>query len=288
MALNSGTRVLSVSSSRELATAYDTLSKSGGGTIQVSRGSSPIEIALEDGGSSHVKIVSSDESNPTQIHRIAVYDAENITVSGFNVDSRNVSRPDWHTDVQITGSHNVTIENSTFISDAVGRYDSRDATTALGANLGSARYNTDFAFKGNTIGAYYQGLAIMESVDVEIAENEFKGLQGDGIRLQGVQDIHIADNYMHNFVGTSSDFNHNDFIQVWSSNAKLITKNLKIEGNTLDSAGGSSAQGIFIGNEKFSRGDKNHRYGDIDVSDNLIHTGNANGIAVFGIDKVSV
>ena len=224
MASNSGTRVLSVSSSRELATAYDTLSKSGGGTIQVSRGSSPIEIALEDGGSSHVKIVSSDESNPTQIHRIAVYDAENITVSGFNVNSSNVSRPDWHTDVQITGSHNVTIENSTFTSDAVGRYDSKDATTALGAKLGLARHSTDFTFEGNTVENYYQGLAIMESVDVEIAGNEFAGLQGDGIRLQGVQDTDISGNYMHNFVGTSNNFNHNDFIQVWSTNSKNITK----------------------------------------------------------------
>ena len=288
MTATSPSKTITVSTSRDLAEAYDTLSNGGGGTIRVAQGDDPIQVSLRGGGSDQVYIVSDDADAPTLLHRISFRDVDNVTVSGFDVDSTGVERPGFHKDVMVSGGSNITIENSAFSSNAVGRYDPNDDETTLGESLGLVRFTSDFTFNNNTVEDYYHGMAVQESTGTRMNGNTFEGLQGDGIRLQGVQDTEVNDNHMHNFVGTSNGFNHNDFIQVWSSNATLVTRDLQINGNTLDSAEGSSAQGIFIGNEQFNHGDRDHRYENIEIADNLVYTGNANGISVRGADGVTV
>lgn len=286
--LQNSAQTIVVSSSEDLAEAYETLSHNGGGTIRVAEGAEPIEIALSDGGVGQVRIESADPDNPTLLHRIAFTDVENVTVSGFNVDSTGVDRPGWHQDVMVTNSDNIVIQDSDFKSNAVGRYGPDEEGTVLGESFGIVRGSTDFVFEGNTVEDYYQGLSLKETVGVSIADNEFAGLQGDGLRLSGVQNADVVGNYLHDFLGTTNNFNHNDFIQVWSSNTTLTAKNLTFSSNVLDSGDGSSAQGIFIGNERFNHGETDHIFQNIEIFDNVIHSGNANGISVRGANNVEV
>ncbi len=288
MPITPNAATVTVSDSGSLKDAYNTLSRSGGGTIEVAQGSRPIEIALSSGGQDHVAIISANDDAPTLLYRISFDKVENVTVSDFRIDSSDVSRPGWHKDVMVSGSADIVIENSAFASNAVGRYSPGQAGTVLGETLGLVRNSRDFSFDGNTVADYYHGLSIQETTGASVTGNEFSGLQGDGLRLAGVQQTVVSDNDMRDFIGTTRTFNHNDFIQVWSSNAKLVTRDLEIRGNTLDSGSGSSAQGIFVGNEQYSRGDKGHRYENIDISDNLVRSGNTNGIAVFGATDVDV
>ena len=281
-------QTITVSNSDDLASAYETLSHTGGGTILVAEGADPIEIALTDGGVGQVNIVSADTDNPTQLHRISFNNVENVTVSGFDVDSTGVDRPGWHQDVMVTDSDNIVIQDSNFSSNAVGRYGPDEEGTVLGESFGLVRGSTDFVFEGNTVSDYYQGLSLKETVGASIADNEFSGLQGDGIRLSGVQNADVVGNYLHDFVGTTNNFNHNDFIQVWSSNTTLVAKNLTFSNNLLDSGDGSSAQGIFIGNERFRHGETDHIFQNIEIFDNVIHSGNSNGVSVFGANNVDV
>lgn len=280
--------IVTVSDTESLRDAYNILSRSGGGTIEVSQGSRPIEIALSGGGQDHVNIRSANETAPTLLHRLSFDKVENVTVSDFRIDSSDVSRPDWHKDLMVSGGKNIVIEDSEFSSNAVGRYSPGQAGTVLGETLSLVRNTRDFSFEGNTVEDYYQGLVVFESIGTTIKGNEFSGLQGDGLRLAGVQQTEVVGNDMHNFSGTTSNFNHNDFIQVWSTNTKLLTKDLTITRNTLDAGDGASAQGIFIGNERFSRGERDHRYQNIEISDNIVHSGYTNGIAIFGANNVDV
>ena len=288
MPLTPDDATVTVSDSGSLRDAYNTLSKTGGGTIAVSQGASQIEIALTGGGRDQVNIVSADSSAPTLLNRISFNDVENVTVSDFRIDSTDVSRPDWHQDLMVEGGGNIAIENSTFTSNAVGRYHPGQAGTVLGESLGRVRNTSDFSFEGNTANNYYHGLAVRETVGVSVEDNEFSAFQGDGLRLAGVQQAEIIGNHMYDFLGTSYNFNHNDFIQVWSTNTKLLTKDLTISGNILDSGDGASAQGIFVNNERFFRDDSGHRYQNIDIVDNVVYTGNSNGIAVFGANDVDI
>ena len=288
MPITPSSATVTVSDSGSLRDAYNTLSKSGGGTIEVTQGTRPIEIALSGGGTDHVNIVSADDSAPTLLHRISFSNVENVTVSDFRIDSTGVTRPDWHMDLMVNGGGNIAIEDSAFTSNAVGRYSPNDADTVLGESLALVRYTTDFTFENNTVADYYHGLAIRETKGASVTGNEFSGLQGDGLRLAGVQQTEVSGNYMHDFLGTTRTFNHNDFIQLWSNKTNLLTKDLTISGNTLDSGDGSAAQAIFLGNERIRQGDSNYRYQNIDIFDNLIHSGNIHGITVSGADDVNV
>ena len=145
--LQSGTTIV-VSDAASLASAYQTLSTtSGGGTILIAPGVSIDEIGLSGGGQEYVTIASEDPNNQAVIGRINIQNADNITLSGLDVDSTGISRPDWHNDIDISGSSNITIENSTFQSTATQFYDINDPTIALGEQLGIVRNSQDFTVR---------------------------------------------------------------------------------------------------------------------------------------------
>ena len=85
MPLTNNAATLTVSDSGSLRDAYNTLSRSGGGTIEVSQGAAPIEIALSGGGRDQVNIVSADDTAPTLLHRISFSNVENVTVDRKSV-----------------------------------------------------------------------------------------------------------------------------------------------------------------------------------------------------------
>ncbi|MEM7645024.1 MAG: right-handed parallel beta-helix repeat-containing protein, partial [Pseudomonadota bacterium] len=272
----------------DLQSAYDTLSNGGGGTIAIAADDTPLRLMLRDGGGDDaVRIVSADPDAPTLLHQIDLVGVENVTVSGFRVDSTGVDRPDWYDDLRVSGGENITIENTVFTSNAEGRYDPAFEGAILGETFADIRGTDGLTLSGNTVSNYFQGLTVRESTDVQISDNEFTQMQGDGIRLAGVQDVDVTGNHLHNFLGTTHSFNHNDFIQVWSTNTTLTTKNLTISNNIIDAGDGSGGQAIFIGNERAAQG-QDHRYENIEVSDNLIHTASRHGITVASADGVKI
>ena len=274
------TATITATNTDEIAAAHQALSSAGGGTIRVVGGTDPIRLHLQDGGTGHVRIVSADPGDPTLLSQISMDGVSNVTVSGFAVDSTGVDRPEWHKDVMVGGdSRGVTIEDTAFTSDAVGRYSPGYEDAHLGETLALVREVEDFAFNDNTVTGYYQGLTVREARGLEVEGNEFTQLQGDGIRLAGVQDATVSGNHMHDFLGTVARFNHNDFIQVFSAGSTLVTRDLTISDNVLDAGDASSAQGIFIGNEAF-RNDPTHVFENIVVTGNLVHGANPNGIVI--------
>lgn len=283
-------QIIEVSSSSELAAAYDILSNTtGGGHIVIASDADGFAIDLRDGGGEPVHITSADPDDPATISRIATNGVENLRVSDLNVSSIDTARPDWHTDVAITASRNIELENLDFSSTATRLYDPAEEGAHLAETLGTIRSSQDVSFSSNSVSGYYQGLSIFESTDLVVDGNDFTELQGDGIRMGGVQNIDITNNYMHDFFGTVQTFNHNDMIQLWSTNADLVSSGITISGNILDAGDGASYQTIFFNNEALLReGQVDHIYSDITISNNLIHSGNIHGITINGADGVDV
>lgn len=261
----------------------------GGGTVRLAAGFPRLgEIALSGGGDNPVHITSTDPGDPVQVSRIVLEGVDNLRLSHLHVDSTGVVRANFHRDIDITRSSRIEIISTRFTSNGSITYDPDDPNAVLGERLAMIRHTQDITVSGNHISGYEQGLTFRESTDIQVNGNEITAIQGDGIRLIGVENTTISDNYLHDFSATPNEFTHSDFIQMWSRDAELISSNVTIIRNVLDTGNGVAVQGIWLGNPVYSRGDTAHIYNTIIVADNLIYTGAANGIGVTGARDVRI
>jgi parallel beta-helix repeat protein len=145
-------------------------------------------------------------------------------------------------------------------------------------------------FADNLVEGYNHGLGLMEVDGAIISGNEFRTLQGDGIRGVGLRNVEILGNRLHDFLGSDQLVNHSDLIQIFGRNAATLTENVVIAGNVLMASGLGGSQSIFIRNEEF--GSPNDptagRYRNITVADNLIYNAHTWGIYVADTDGVRV
>ena len=286
------TQTLIVSSEAELVDAYEALSNlQGGGEIHLTHAFEGQTINLNgaNAGTQPVTIRSADPDDPVSISRISTNDVDNMRISDLKVSSDGIDRDEWRDDLSVVNSRNIELENIEFTSIATEWYDPDDPDAVLAETLGTIRDSSGVSFSNNTVSGYYQGLSVLETTDIEIRGNDISHMQGDGIRMGGVENITVADNYMHDFFGAVHSFNHNDMIQVWSTNTTIVSNNITISGNILDAGDGAAAQAIFFNNEAlFAHGDTDHVYTNINITDNLIYNGHYHGITVGGADGVTI
>ncbi|MEX0351336.1 MAG: right-handed parallel beta-helix repeat-containing protein [Paracoccaceae bacterium] len=282
---------ISVENPSALERAYLTLSghADGGGTILLAPNFPPGgEIALKVGGPHPVHITSTDPARPARISRIALSGVDNLRMSHLHIDSTGVARAKNHRDIDIIRSGRLAIVDSTFTSNGSTTFNPSDPNAVLGERLSMIRHVKDMTFARNRVSGYEQGLTLKEADGVTISDNEITAMQGDGIRLVGVQDVLIKNNDMYDFSATPNEFTHSDFIQMWSHRAETISRNITITGNVFDTGNGVAVQPIFMRNIAYERGNKTHIYQNIEITDNLIYTGAANGIAIGRANEVLI
>jgi len=280
-----------VTNSGELAQALKSVT--GGDTILL-KGDEPFEINNQVGikPESNVTITSFDPEQPATIATLLISKAENLTFDGLIFDSSSISdtRPTWLKDINVSASSNITIQNSDMRSTADGPL-TLDGEVARAASLGSITGSDGFSFVNNSVSNYNFGLLVLESTNTVIADSEFTQLQGDAIRLGGVQGVTIEGNYIHDPFGSDSEINHMDMIQIWSTRTTLVTQDVTITGNVLDAGDGAGTQSIFIRNERAdtAEGDASDLfYKNITITDNVIYNGHLHGITVGETDGVIV
>ncbi|MBF9032137.1 hypothetical protein HKCCE3408_17190 [Rhodobacterales bacterium HKCCE3408] len=284
-----GSPVVIVSTAAELQQAYATLSTtSGGGTILLSDDyPSRAEINLTGGGSQPVHITSVNTDDPVQISRIAFDDVDNVKVSGVHVDSTGVSRDDYLQDIDIDYSSRIEISDVTFTSTGTEFYDPNDPNAVLGERLGMIQDSSDVAISGIEGSGYSMGLTFRDCDNVDVVGNELYAMQGDALRFVDTSHIMVADNYFHDFSGTTNEVNHADFVQLWPTSTTEVMRDITIVGNVFDTGDGSSVQGIYFGmpNSVQATG---QNYQDVTVSDNLIYTASSNGIRIGSGTNITI
>ncbi len=278
---------ITVSNTSELNAAIASLGTSGGGTILLDGAAGPFNIQGNGIGdaANPILIKPLDPSQPPLVQNIALTNASHITMTGLQVDSS--ASPAGVQDLRISGSDHIEFVGNTMSSTANGLWDG-SASISKGANAALIRNSSDINFSGNTISGYFYGPTFLESSNVNFSGNDISQMQGDGFRAGGLQNATIDGNHMHDFYGGLHSIVHNDFIQFWSANAQMVTKNIVISNNVLDANGGASAQGIFIGNEQMRHGGTGHYYENIKVIDNVIHTAMWHGIRVESTKGVEI
>lgn len=273
---------ITVHSSAELYEAIKTLSVGSGGEIQVTASSDPYVLsAYKLGNFAHdIKITAADAGNPPNFGSVKLVGTHNITFEGLVFDNTAVGAAESGRDFEIQNSDNVRFLNNTFIGTATEFYSGAEGQ-ASGGTLGSVREANGFAFEGNTVSSFLQGLALRDSTDITVAYNSFTELTGDGLRMSGIQNTLIEGNNFSDFYGSEHGINHDDMIQVWSAPYnKLVTKDLIIRDNFLNASEGAATQTIFIRNEMQAQGGP--AYENIVVENNLIYNGHVHGITIDG------
>ena len=277
---------ITVTNLAELDAAYDTLSvQAGGGTILLEPGQyggfSKYAYGTTD-GDQPVVIKSADANDPAQFTGISLREMTNIRFENIHIEGE----PNNYNDIWIQQSSKIQFVDSTFIHDPTGVH--KDAANADA--LARFRDSEDILFDNNYIDGYFHGVEVTDVKTLEITNNEFTNVQGDGFRGGGLQDTTISGNYMHDFYGVDQKITHSDLIQVWGSNSYMLTKNLVISDNILMSGDGAASQSIFIRNEEFGKaGDPTSvHFENIEITNNLIYNGHQHGIRVTDTDGVKI
>lgn len=279
---------ITVSNAQELKDAYELLSHDNGGTILMEGGDYgrfSLYTYGENFAEKPVVLKSVDADDPAHFTGFYLREVENIRIENVHVDSTADGIGDNSLDLMVQNASNIQIVDSVFL------HDTDNAVISTGARVDSLahiRDSSDIVFSGNYVDGYSQALQVTEVDGMEVIGNELTNMQGDGFRGGGLQNLTIADNYMHDFYGSDQTLNHSDLIQIWGSNAKTLTENVTITGNTLITSDAAS-QSIFIRNEEFGKaGDPTAGYfTNVTVTDNLIYNGHINGIRVedtIGLD----
>lgn len=278
-----------VSSTAELKAAYEFLSvEPGGGEILLASGSQDMSIRLtqyqlQANGDEPVTIRSEDPENPVTVSQIRLDGVNNVHIRDVDVDSEGVPHAPGEHDLNIGGSESITLENVHFNGSAEGVFDPANPTKSFG----TIRNSSDVTISDSSISNYFQGVFLRDSSGVIIEGTEFSGMQGDGIRMEGVQDIRIANNEFHSFQGSPYANNHDDMIQMWTVNTQIISRDIEITGNFFDSSNGFGTQTILIQNER-DGGNPERWYENITISDNVIYNSHVHALRVSGVNGVTI
>lgn len=273
--------VITVTNNAELNAALAQMSSSGGGTILLDGNGGPFNINANGigGANSPILIKASDPLNLPTVESINLQNSSHIAMTDLHVDSTVGGNAQSH-DILVTNSTSIEIVGNTMTSDGDGFLDGTGSATR-GADLAFVRSSTDVTFSNNYIADFCKGATFKDVNGFDFSNNEMVGIQFDGLHGVGWKDATVTNNYMHDFYGATQQMNHGDFIQIYSRGANLVTDNVQISGNILDTNGGAAYQGIFITSQTLGDpGAEGQYFNNVEVYDNLVHTGKWHGITV--------
>lgn len=287
---------ITVSTSKELEVAIETLAAGNGGTVLISPGDDTIFLDVRDVAATEenaILIRSLDPDDPVVLRDINIMNSSYLTLTDVTVDSGDygAERSGHIQDIRVLDSANIEIVGITMQGNGTGMVGIEE-DAIQGENAVYIFNGQDITFSHNIMSGYFHGLGIAGAEGLKIVNNEIFEMQGDGIRGGGVHDALIADNYMHDFTGSANSVTHADMIQLWGGYPEgLINKNVEITGNILDSGSGMATQGILIQNDKFySEGNalEGVYNEDIYIHNNLIHNGQGHGITVHAVKNAVI
>lgn len=216
--------------------------------------------------------------------------AANLTFDGITFDYRyTAGDPSWTRPFSITDSQNITITNAVFDGDVVSGVSAAVDGYANAYGL-SVSDTQGFVLSNSTLSSFVRGVIISNSRDVTIRANDIADMRSDGLNIGGVQNIIVADNYIHDFRSSVDAGDHPDFIQIWTRGTTQPTTDVTISGNMLDIGDGTPAQSIFIRNDLVDRGLAGFEmyYRNITISDNVIVGAQSHGITVGETDGLVI
>ena len=188
--------------------------------------------------SAGVTIESADSNNKAVIESLAMSHSSNFTFNDLAFTTLP-SRPTG----EIANSYfnnNVNFTNDTFSGPVSNAF-------ASAPSQGLVIFDsTNSTVSGSSFQYVQNGLTQKENNGITISNNSFSNLFGDGTDNAASSNVSILNNTFTNIHINSSDSQHSDAIQFWTSGEKTAGSNITIEGNTYNVGANSPAQGIFM------------------------------------------
>ena len=273
-----------VSTNAELDKALKELSAGKGGVIELAAGGT-FRLSATDYRDTQqdapVLIRSANPDKPAIFSSVTITDRENISIVDVEIYGTRAQLGDSTNMVYVGNSENIRIFDSEIHSNATmaaGLKTMPGADQTVGSSAVYVRGSPDFVFAGNRIYDANHGVALIDTSDVTIVGNEITRMQGDGIRIAGVQDAVIQANWIHDMLGSTTSFNHPDMIQFWGANIRQNTVNVTIRDNVLDVGDGPSYQMIFGRNEDFKQ--NGWLFDNIQILNNVLVGGTYHQISI--------
>ncbi|MBU2960034.1 right-handed parallel beta-helix repeat-containing protein [Citreicella sp. C3M06] len=275
-----------VTSQAEFDAAYTALAAGAGGVILLDTAGGPYTLSHYDVQNAQidapVMITSLTPEDPAVVSSVYMRNHENFHLSDVKIEG------DSGTLITVKDTDNSGIyesEISSIAEGAAGLNEEAGGYTigATGADIVEVE---NFSFIGNELHNLFHGATFREVVGLTYTDNELYALQGDGVRLGGVQDALIADNWFHDFLGSTYEYNHSDFIQLWGANIWLNNEDITIQSNFFDNSTGAAYQVIFGQNEDYE--ENGYLFENIVVDNNVIWGSAYHGISVSDTSNMVV
>ena len=261
----------------------ETINASAGGDIIRLEGIAPFELQIKGKRfSPPIIIESSRKDSQTQLSKVEITDASGIHIRSLKISAVFPISDKSPQAIKIVKSEDISLSDCLADGGATEYLSANNKQSGQASSFALVRWSNKIVFEGNTITGFNHGIATLESTEIQIEDNVITKLQGDGIRMGGVQKIAILGNRIHDFLGSDQTVNHSDMIQLWSTHSVLVSSDITIARNRLLSGNGPATQTIFMGNEQTSReiNRTDRYYRNITVTDNLIHNGHLHGITI--------
>ena len=269
---------------QELSDALRDLTAGSGGIIELSS-DHVFSLSAKDYQNQFIDapvlIRSADPDNPATISAISLTDRENISIQDVEFYGTRESLGEHTKLINVERSENIAFYDSTIHSDATGAAglsEVEGADMTVGSDAVLIRESDGIIFAGNMIFDANQGLAFSNTSNVTVVGNDITAIQGDGIRIGGVQDMLVQANWIHDMYGSTQSFNHSDMIQFWGTGIQMNTERVTIADNVLDVGNGPSYQMIFGHNEEYET--NGWLFDEIVVENNVIVGGTYHQISI--------
>ena len=193
---------------------------------------------------------------------------------------------------KVMASANITFQNVVFDGDLAKGVNAVEDGYGTGRGLILGNSNS-ITVQNCLFRNWHRAAAFGTTRNLKLLGNEVVSSSSDGFNFTQVQDVLIDGNHFHDFNRAPGSSAHPDMIQFWTTSSKpnpLPTKNVIIINNILDIGAGSSAQAIFMRNERVDKGLSGFElfYRNIVISNNVIATRHQNGIIVGEADGVVI
>ncbi|MDQ2089680.1 PKD domain-containing protein [Marimonas arenosa] len=263
----------------ENATGGETILLAGGNYGELDlRDSSAFDLTFSD----TVIIRAADPAQPVIVNGLVLQGASNLRFEGITFDyEADEGAPLWVVAFTVRGGSNISFDNCIFEGDLASGLSAIDDGFGTGQGLliadvdGISVTNSEFF-------NFYRALAVGESDNVYIANNEIYHIRMDGMTFSSVQGVVIEYNVIHNFSIPDGASEHADMIQFWTTGTSRPSTDIIIRNNVLDIGEGRWTQSIFMRNELVDTGAAGEElfYQNIVIKDNVIINGHLHGITV--------
>lgn len=237
-----------------------------------------------------VTIAAQDPNNPPVFSTGKLAACSNVNLDGLKFNFvPNATTLEYTSALRVDGSSGISVVNSTFVGgvSVAGIDPNQPAGTQtlkgiMGWPMGRAMTfvnGSGVTIENNKITGFTDTVVFNRVSGIDFNFNDISGYRQTAVSGSQLSNVHVEGNYLHDptpwKLGPKGD--HGDFIHFWTTGKQTAaSQNFVFLDNYLEQGKGAGTMGIFLQN-------MGPGFQNVLIEDNVIHTGNGQGLRLAGI-----